>query len=269
MYQNIHQPVNTLRKTSVATGGLCKIFYFKLEDVEHWPKIDPQTGVLAEAIQLKPGAQLHWCEATQSDKAFVEDMKVSPAGPYMDIQVNGIVAGNSAANTLIGDTMKYHQFGLIVHELDGMKRLIGSPDSGADFQFTYKSGDIHNSRLRTVKWSWQHTNAAPVYEATAFNIIIDGTPITAGSMTMIARFRVGAVGAPMQDGDTTYTNPLLAGKRVLVIASSMYVPVDYGDGAIDFTGSIERHIQKTLSGTTLSFIGSVVVNEIIEIYAID
>lgn len=269
MYHNIFQPVNNLTKTPVETGGFCKIYFFKWEDVETWPTVDPQTGLLQNAIQLKPGGVLHWCDLTQSEKAFSEAMKNSNAGPYLDIQVNGVVAGNSAANTLVGDAMKYHQFGLLVYELNGVTRLIGNRDSGADFQFDYQSGNTGKSRLRNVKWIWQHPNSAPIYEAANFNIIIDGTPITAGSMTLAARFRVGAVGAPMMDGDTIYTNALLAGKRVLVIASSMYVPVDYGDGAIDFTGSIERHIEKTVAATTLTWIGGVVQNEIIEIYAIN
>lgn len=269
MYHNIYAPVNNLTKTPVETGGFCKVYYFKWEDVDVWPAVDPQTGMLQTAIQLKPGGTLHWCDLTQSEKAFSESMKVSAAGKYMDIQVNGTVAGNSAANTLVGDAMSYHQFGLLVYELNGVTRLIGNRDSGADFQFDYTSGNTGKSRLRNVKFNWQHPNSAPIYEASDFNIIINDTPITAGSMTLVVRFRVGAVGAPMMDGDTNYTNALMAGKRVLVIASSMYVPVDYGDGAIDFTGSIERHIEKTVAGNSLTWIGGVVANEIIEIYAIN
>lgn len=269
VYQNIYVPVITLKKSPTEVGGLCKVFYILKRDVQKFPDVNPLTGIISSAIELKPGGTVYWCEAAESDRSFTEDVKESTAGRYLDIQVSAQLGGNSAANTLALDAMKFHQFILILHDRDGLQRLIGNEDAGATLLYDYKSGDPNGSRIRKLKWQWQHTNNAPIYAASNFEIVIDGAPITAGSMSLIQRFRVGDPSAPMAEGDTTFTNAGLAGKRILVIASGAYVPCDYGEGDIDFTGSIVRHVAKPLAGSTITWIGGVTDKEIIEIYAIN
>lgn len=267
MYFNIYQNSGSIEQTLPKAGGLCGVTLFKRNDVLTWPTVNPQTGILNTAVQLKAGGVFYSFAASEKERTFNEALKYGPEGPYMDINVNLRLPGNSAANTLSFDDMKFHQWGIIVHDRDGNKRLVGSADAGAKLVFNYTSEDIGGSRGRSVQFVWQHPNNAPIYEAAAFTMSIGGVTVVAGSLTLIVRFRVGDPGAPMNDGDDTYSTPALAGKKVLVLADGTGLPCDDGSGSIDWLGLLNRHIIKTDASDTITFVGDVVNQEIIEIYA--
>lgn len=229
--------------------------------------MDPVTGIISAVIDLKPGGSFYIIESTDKNRIFSETEKIATAGPLMDIQVTAQMGSNSPGNTLSLAAMMFSQFGIICYDRDGLQRLVGNRDSGALLLHDYTSGDISTSRSRKITWSWLNPVPAPIYSSQAFNITIGGVTTTAGDLTLILRFRVGDVGAPMTEADTTLTNAGFANKNLLVIASSLAVPCDDGTGDIDWTGSIERHYQKTLAGNTINWIGGVADKEIIEIYA--
>lgn len=260
-------PVTSLDRAPVKHSGLCSIRYFRHEDVLTWPSVHPITGVIADAIELKPGSYLYFCEAIDNFRSFDEQQKNSTPGAAFDIQVQGALRGSNAHNTLSSQTMIYHEWVLLVDDRDGQVRMVGNEDSGADFSLKYTSGTRSNPRKTDVVWRWEHPNRAPVYSAEAFNIIIGGIIIRAGCLKLIKRFNVGAAGAPMNEGDINWTDPLFANKNILVIVSGIALPVDDGTGAIDWTGSIDRHIYKELASDTIQFIGSVMTDEKIEAYA--
>lgn len=264
---NLYAPIQSLQKSPVATGGLCSLKYFRWEDVAVWPDYNPITGIMAAAIQLKPGGVIFICEAVDKGRSFDEEQKQDVAGPYMDIEVNATLAGSNSANGLSLDRMKHHRWGLILEDRNGVTRLVGNKDNGAKFSYKYSSGDIATSRKALLKFNWQFPNSAPQYGGNAFNISIGGNIIVAGSLLLIMRFRVGAPGAPMVDGNTTLVNAGFANKNLLVIASGSALAVDDESGSIDFTGSIERHYHKLFNSNTITFIGGVTDKEIIEIYA--
>lgn len=266
MYHNVHYPVAAMPAGNVKSPGLCSVKYFKIEDVLTWPAVDPETGMLLSSIELKPGKFLYLCESINSSRSFTETPKDSPAGPYYDISVTAQLMGSSAAQILIRGTLKHHRWGLIITDKNGVTRLIGNEDSGAEFIDEYESGNGPQSRKTNITWRWQHPQPAPIYTAAAFDIIIGGITITAGCIQFIKRFEVGAAGAPMNDGDTIYINTLLVNKKALVIADGIALPVDDGSGDIDWTGSIQRHIEKPLASNTIVFIGGVTEEEKIEIY---
>jgi len=272
MYENVFQPVTTLQKSIIKSSGLCGVKFFRWEDVLEWPAIDPVTGIIASSIQMKPGTSIYLCQAVDHGRTFNEDEKSGPAGNFYDINVNGVIPGNSVPNLLSLQTMAYHKWGLIVDDRNGESRLIGNEDSGASFVQKYTSGDLSTSRTRSLTWEWQHSNPAPVYIAQAFNISIGGIIITVGHLTLIMRFQVGhndAHGNPpiMNDLDTVLIRPAFANKNLLVLADGVGLPVDDGSGDIDWTGLINRHIEKTFAGDTITYVGGVAQNEIIEIYA--
>lgn len=267
MYQNVHYPVASLAAGAVKSPGVCSISYFKWEDVLTWPAIDPETGILSAAITLKPGKFIYQCEAINPSKSFSESPKDSIAGPSFDIIVKASLVGSTAAHSLTLGTMMHHQWGLIIPDKNGVTRLIGNQDSGADIVPDYFSGQGGDSRKTDIIWKWQHSQPAPIYSATAFSIIIGGLAITAGCIQFIERFKVGAGGAPMSAGDTLYIKEAIVNKKVLVMVDGMAMPVDDFSGSIDWTGSIQRHIEKALASNTINFVGSVVTDEIIEIYA--
>lgn len=95
-----------------------------------------------------------------------------------------------------------------------------------------------------------------------------GYSVTLG-LKFIERFEAGAPGAPMADGGSIYTNVAIAGKKVFVMASNLGLPVDDGSGAIDWSGSMVRHVRKIDAESQLEIVGGVIgepVPEIIEIY---
>jgi hypothetical protein len=266
-YENIFQQPANLLYTPPKAGGLCSITLFRWEDVLHWPVMDPVTGILIDSVTLKAGATFYVISSTEKERILKEQMKVGAEGPYMEISVTCKLAGNSAGNTLSLDAMKYSRWGLIVKDRNGDQRLIGNEDGGAQMVFDYTSGDIDSSRMRNIIFTWQHGNSAPVYTAASFTITIGGQTVSVGTMIFVTRFRVDDPGAPMTNTDTTYTNALLAGRKVLVLADGTALAVDDGSGSIDWTGLVNRHIQKTNASTTATFIGGVNTQEIIEIYA--
>jgi len=273
MYENVFLPVLTLTEAPVIKpGGLCTVKFFRWEDVLNWPQIDPLTGIIASSIEMKPGAVIYLCKSNDHGKSFEEEEKQTIAGDFFDINVNAIIPGNTIPNYLSLQTMTYHQWGLIVDDKNGESRLIGNEDSGASFIQKYSSGDAASSRTRSLKWQWQHSNPAPIYTAQAFDIIIGGITITAGCLTFIMRFQVGHMDVfsnppVMNDGDSVLTRAAFINKNLLILADGTALPVDDGSGAIDWTGLINRHIEKTYASDTVTFVGNVVENEIIEIYA--
>jgi hypothetical protein len=267
MYHNVHAPVATLEKAPVKTGGLCAIKFFKWEDVLTWPSINPQTGMLSSAITLKPGKFIYLAKAIDQLRSFEEQQKESTAGIYYDLTIKASLPGSNAANILSLQTMVHHQWGLIVEDRNGVNRLIGNQDSGATLSKNYDSGTLTISRKTEITLTWQHPQPAPIYAASAFDVVIGGQTITAGALQLIMRFQVGDPGAPMEEGDTVLTNAAFVNKYCLVIAGGLALPVDDGSGSINWVGSIIRHIEKTLAGNTITFVGGVVNTEIIEIYA--
>lgn len=267
MYQNTYYPVASLAIAPVRSPGVCYVKYFRKQDVLAWPTVDPQTGLLNSSITLKPGAFLYLCESIDPSRNFSENQKDTLAGPYFDMTIKASLQGSTAAHPLTLGTMIHNQWGLIVKDKNGVTRLIGNEDGGAEFIMDYASGSGSESRKTELTWKWQHTQPAPIYAADAFDIVIGGITITAGCIQFIKRFEVGAAGSPMNQGDLLYINNLLINKKALVIVDRQALPVDDLSGDIDWTGSIDRHIEKADTSNTINFIGSVMDKEIIEIYA--
>jgi len=274
VYENIFSPVSNLTKSPVKSGGFCQITLFKKEDVLNWPLIDPITGLLNTAVDLKPGGAFYFIEATEKDKTFLEEEKFSDAGPFFDMLVTSQLGGNSINNTLSLGAMIFHEWGIIVDDRDGNQRLIGNKDSCATLQHGYTSGDISSSRIRKLKWTWQNSLLAPIYSGGEFLISIGGTIVVASCLTLIMRFQVGHPDAHsnppvMLDGEDELTRAMFANKRLLVLADGIALPCDDGSGDINWTGLLNRHIIKTLASDTVQFFGAASQDEIIEIYVVD
>ena len=267
MYFNVHHPVASLAEAPVKSPGVCSVKYFRWEDVLAWPAVNPETGILSSAITLKPGSYVYLCDAINPTKSFMESQRASSAGPYFENTIKGSLRGSTAAHFLTVATMLHHQWGLIVEDKNGVTRLIGNQDGGAELIYDYTTGQGTDSRKTELTWKWEHPLPAPIYTASAFNIVIGGEILTAGSLQLLIRFQVGATGAPMNEGDTLYINNALQNKNLLILVDGIGLPIDDFSGDVDWTGSIQRHVEKALSSNTINFVGSVNNDEIIEIYA--
>lgn len=257
----------SLPKSVVKSSGLCNIKFFKHSDVLTWPSINPLTGVMDAAVTLKPGAVLYYANTIDNSRSFEENTKSSDAGTYVEMSVSGSLSGIDAQKVLSVSSMIGHQWGVIAEDRNEVNRLIGNEDSGATLSYNYTSGTRSNPRKAEINFKWEHPLPAPIYTAQAFDIIIGGVLVTASSLQLIIRFKVGAPGAPMAEGDTLLINSLLVNKKLLIMIDGMGIPIDDFSGAIDWTGSIQRHAEKALASNTINFIGSVNNEEIVEIYA--
>lgn len=267
MFENAYLPVMSLGKAPVRTGGLCAIKLCRREDVLRWPVINPATGVMDAALVLAPGASLYYIDAIDATRSYSEKPNTGTPGRSYEITVTGSLGGSNAANILSLQTMVHHEWVIIAEDRNGVTRLVGNEDAGATLLDEYDAGTITTSRKTQLIFKWEHTSTAPIYTAQAFDIIIGGVLVTASSLQLIIRFQVGAVGAPMAEGDTLLVNSLLVNKKLLIMIDGMGIPIDDFSGAINWTGSIQRHVEKALASNTINFIGSVNNQEIVEIYA--
>lgn len=164
MFENlINQATSLARHTRIKPGGLSRIIFFKIEDVQTWPELDPVTGVITTNLVLREGASFFTFEATNRDNVLEESSQSGNAGPYIEISVRGKLAGNSENAIMSLDAMKHHQFALLVTDKNGEMRLIGDEDSGADMAFSYTSSDGDGSRMNIIRWNWEHSRRAPIY----------------------------------------------------------------------------------------------------------
>lgn len=268
---NVYAPFQSLQKSPITVGGMCSLTIFKIEDVQQWPDADPLTGIIQASIAMKPGKLMYIVQAADKGRLFEEELKYDNAGPYLDMQVEAMLGGHNSANALSLATAQFSRWGIIVADRNGNYRLIGNQDSGAKLVYKYTTGDNSSSRKVNLSFTWQSPLPAPLYQASLFIIIIGGILIQAATIKFLIRFQVGATGAPMNDGDTVLTDARFANKKLLVLIDGVAIPCDDGTGAIDWTlpqNVIRRHYEKTLASNTCTFVGGVVLNEIIEIYEI-
>jgi hypothetical protein len=162
-YGNIYTSIGSLTRPVVKNSGLCLIQFCKWEDVSQWPSIDPNTGICNTPIQLVPGANWNIFFAPDNDRAFTEQQQDSAPGSYYRVQVTGYIPGNDQATLQKIAPMPYHQYAMIVKDRDGLLRLIGDRDSGAEFVSNYTSGNQSSIRRRSITFSWETVNPCPVY----------------------------------------------------------------------------------------------------------
>lgn len=257
-YANTYaSPADILRPTILNPGGLCSIIFFLWEDVTAWPTINPLTGKIDASVILREGASFYTIEPTETDRHFKEELKRNAAGPYHDILVNCRLGGNTNNATLALGKYQHHRFGLLVKDRNGEQRLIGDSNSGAEINFDYTSGDFGENRSRNIRWTWQHPMPAPIYHSGGISLV---PPSCESMYTFVASFRVGEPGAPMVEGDDTYTNALLANSNFLLFADNAFVHQN------TTAPDEERYCSKTFSGTTITINGGVYTNEVISIY---
>lgn len=267
MYQNVHFPVAAFAEAAVKSPGLCSVKIFRIEDVLTWPAFDPLTGMLAASLVFKPGKTIYLLESIDASRIFTENQKLENAGRYFEITVNATLKGSTAAHHLTVGTLIHYQWGMLVADKNGVTRLIGNQDSGAEIISSYTSGQGTDSRKTELTFKWEHPQPAPIYTAAAFDIVIGGIIVTAGALTLLYRFQVGAAGAPMNDGDAILVNEGFKNKNLLILADGTGIPIDDFSGDIDWTGSTQRHAEHAPTSNTINFVGNVVGEEIIEIYA--
>lgn len=160
----------------------------------------------------------------------------------------------------------------------------------AKFRMDYKEdycGPLGNVEFENMSWNeidepvylenhygWDLSipfrSTQPGYDAgkwsESISTTIGGVEFTFKTLKKLIQFVVGAPGAPMSDGDTVYTNNEMINKRVLVIVDGVGLPVDDGSGDVDWTGSIDRHVEKEVPDNNLNFVGEVEDEEVVEIY---
>lgn len=265
MSENIFLPVQNLQRTPVKHFGLCWILFFQHKDILNWPSIDPNNGVYNAALVFKFGAQFYSAQFIEKDRIFKEDQRESTAGPYVESTVTGILGGNNL-NHISGITaMMGGQFGCLIQERNGEQRLIGRQDAGAKFVWDYTSGNDSTSRKRNCKWIYESEFPVPPYQGGV--VVIDDAIIPVGGASagssnfqLLTSFIVGDAGAPMANGDVSFSNPALVNKRVIVMADGMPIPQP------PYPVVTKRTITKVFNENTITFNGGVVAPEIIEIF---
>ncbi len=258
MYENIHTGIQNLRRPpAIKPGGLCKIYFVPISDISTWPEKNYASDVIIDTIVLKSGATLFIVEATQKERTYTESTNRDKAGDFVEMQVTTSLPGITVNHILSLSAMMNTDFALIVTDINGEQRLLGTPDKGATLSWKYTTGHVGASRYRDLVWKYRHPLPAPVYMGGS--VVLDDENFIFASLTFIARFRVGAAGSPMNEGDTIYTNPLLANGNFIIFSGGKAIH-QMSDSSDD------RYASKPYSGSTIFIHGGVYDNEVIEIY---
>lgn len=258
MYENIHIGIQNLRKPDrIKPGGLCKIYFTPRRNIATWPTKNPLTGTITDTVTLKAGATLYIAEATQKERTFTESTNSNAAGDFTEMQVLTSLPGNTVNHILGLSAMMNDEFVLIISDINGEQRLIGTEDAGAKLSWKYTSGDVNTPRYRDLVWKFRHPMPAPVYQGGS--IILDDENFIFASLVFVVRFRVGAPGSPMGEGDNIYTNPLLANGNFIIFSGgkAIHQMSDHSD---------ERYAVKPYASSTIFINGGVYNEEVIEIY---
>lgn len=264
-YYNTYAASETLhRQPTLIPGGICSFLIFLHEDVEQWPVINPQTGIILDSVQLFAGKSYYTISLAETDRFFKEDQQQGPGGPYHNITLSGKFAGNTNNATLLLGKYQHHQFGILVKDRNGEQRLIGDKHTGARITHDYTSGDITENRGRNISFNWKNPQPTPIYHTGGISVII---PPVCSSYYLVDRFRVGAPGAPMVNGGTTYTNSALINQNFILFADGIAIH------QVTDTDT-QRYCTKPFASDTITFNGGVYgppdtdPGEVIEIYKV-
>lgn len=148
----------------IKPGSWCWLMFYKWEDVLFWPPVNPATGTITEQIILKNDAIFLWIRPSEQDRFFREELKYDGAGPYYEDIVNCKLPGGSISHILTLAVLPYHQFGILLLDRNGEKRLIGNKDAGARLFWKYDTGTLDGSRGREIQWKFESALPAPIYD---------------------------------------------------------------------------------------------------------
>lgn len=158
-----HQVQDLSQITKPLAGGLTYIYFVPIEDVLYISDINPATGTIGK-VTLAAGKSYYRAFCAISNRSLVENPEDGEGGAYFAIQVNGFLPFQSLDNTLTLSSMHHHQYLVLVYTADGMIRLIGSKERGADFRLNNNSGQTYTDVPgKTISFYWQHSSTAPVF----------------------------------------------------------------------------------------------------------
>lgn len=157
-------PASIYRPSYLNPGGWCSLLFFLHEDVEAWPVINPATDIIVTELILKSGKSFYTIKGVENDRLFNETSRRSNSGISHEVSATCKIGGNDNNITLTLGRLQHHQFGLLVKDRNGERRLIGDADSGAVIEFNYTSGDWNDQRGRQVRWVWNSTQPVPIYD---------------------------------------------------------------------------------------------------------
>lgn len=255
MYNNIYAAQDNLVRLDPSVGGVCRIYMAPIQHINSWPVINPLIGAAPNIPSLLPGKVWYSIDNMPANAIYKEEEQDSNAGIYVKMQVTMPIADDSNANSLRSLSHRYHQFVIIIEEQNGMVRMIGSKDAGARITQNYSSADEDGTRQRIINMFWEHEMPALLITSAT----LPGTTTTINiSFMLIEEFKVGAVGAPMIPGQTTYTHPSLSTSVLpVVFADGFRVPSISGGG---------RYYTYNYLTKTITWLPGVNQDEIIAIY---
>jgi hypothetical protein len=168
--QNIFINPSDISIVEPRAGGWCWAVLIKREDVETWPFINPLTGTITDNLVMKSGTSFYRIQALEKDRYFREGEKNDPGGVYNEVAVNAIVSGNSTQLLLSLQTMRFHEWVILVNDRVDMIRMVGDEDAGARFLRSYDSATLDGQRQHVLQFAWQSQLPCPVYESLTVTI---------------------------------------------------------------------------------------------------
>lgn len=142
MYQSGYNGITAFTKGLQYDAGWCEFYYTPIENIDVWPTVNPTNQELTAEPTLKVGASWYGpIKVANQQLGYKEAQQKTAAGNFYKIQVDGIYPGDGRSSRANLSNMPYHQFVLVGKQrAGGMFILLGSPDSGFDFNQEFNTG---------------------------------------------------------------------------------------------------------------------------------
>jgi hypothetical protein len=148
-----------------ADWGLCSIAFASISSFTHIPSIidvltqDEETAVALTAFTFLPGHDWQTFKDLIQDDTLAIEKKSSAAGPFWESELTFTLNGEDYEQRgIILRPLSRDQYIIIAKDASGNRRLIGSPQRGADFEYAFDT----KSALNKCRFIYENENE-PLY----------------------------------------------------------------------------------------------------------
>lgn len=146
-------------------GGFQYIEYCPVEWLAEDPDVDPETLVVASALQLVPGKSMLRLKCMSDSIDFKEAVKESSAGTYFEQQCGAIVNLDDSEKSLQLDTLRLHRLVLVLPDKNNRTRILGNKTNGPRLGYELRiEAEVSGKSYYDLRFSGSSEHAAPFYQ---------------------------------------------------------------------------------------------------------
>jgi hypothetical protein len=125
-------------KRSYHAGGYASFQFVPVRLIAAYPMINNGSAVVP--LQFYGGSSWFKGYATRGTLLYREEPQTDPNGTYYNRSLTGLIPGDSPELITLLGSMTNERFVLLVRDVFGAQRLVGTPIAPLDFNAVYDSG---------------------------------------------------------------------------------------------------------------------------------